>query len=378
MTPKERIIAAFRNEKPDRVPVSPELWDVIPIRVSGRPFYEFSGTSFGRTPLWKAQLEAYRFFGCEAWIPVEPGPSPRQRSMVEASSRFLGEELIETELVYRASRGELREVKHSSPEYDLWSIEPPVQDLKRDLPKIEEYFFDDPAGLDYSPINSAYEQTGDDGICEGTVGNTFFEFLTVFRRGGAVQAILDLHEQPDYLREVQRRYIRHLTGIAEEICRRTPVEGLFLNCGSASLNITSPELFRAWDIPLVRAVAEVARRHNRIFHYHLHGLGRRLLDDLVEAGITMICPLESPPKGDFLLREVKGRFGGRLALKGGVDPFVLREAVPGEIERIVKRCLEEAGEGGGYTLATGDGVLKETPLESIRLLAECTRRHGVY
>ena len=378
MTPKERIVAAFRGEKPDQVPVSPELWDVIPIRVSGRPFYEFGGTSFGKTPLWKAQLDAYRFFGCEAWIPVEPGLSERQKSMVTARSRFLGEDLIETKLVYRTRRGELHEIKHSCFDYDLWSIDPPVNNLLEDLPKIAEYFFEDPSRLDYSAIAAAYEQTGDDGICEGTVGNTFFEFLTVFRRGGALQAILDLHEHEDYLREVQTHYIRYLVGIAEEICRRTPVEGLFLNCGSASLNITSPELFRTWDLPLVRAVAEVARRHNRIFHYHLHGLGRRLLDDLVEAGITMICPLECLPKGDFILREVKNSFGDRLALKGGVDPFVLREAGPDEIERIVQRCLQDAAEGGGYTLATGDGVLKDTPFENIRLLTSYARKYGTY
>ena len=64
MTPKERITLAFKNKKPDRVPVSPELWDVIPIKVSGRPFYEYSQTSFGKLPLWQAQLEAYKFFNC--------------------------------------------------------------------------------------------------------------------------------------------------------------------------------------------------------------------------------------------------------------------------------------------------------------------------
>jgi hypothetical protein len=378
MTPRDRITAAFRNEQPDRVPVSPELWDVIPIRVSGRPFYEFSATSYGRTPLWKAQLDAYRFFGCEAWVPVEPGPSERQRGMVEAHSRFVHEELIETRLLYRTSVGVLQETRHSAPDYDLWTIDPPVRDLLKDLPKIEQYFFEDPATLDYSPITAAYEATGDAGICEGIVGNTFFEFLTGCRRGGAVQAILDLHEHLEFLRPVQARYVRYMEGIAEEICRRTPVEGLFLNCGSASLNITSPDLFRNWDIPVVRAVAEVARRHDRIFHYHLHGLGRRLLEDLVEAGITMICPLENPPKGDFLLREVKQTFGDRLALKGGVDPFVLRDAAPQRIEAIVKGCLQDAAAGGGYTLATGDGVLKETPFESIRLLVEVARGHGSY
>jgi hypothetical protein len=36
MTPKERITLAFQNKKPDRIPIPPELWDVIPIKVSGR------------------------------------------------------------------------------------------------------------------------------------------------------------------------------------------------------------------------------------------------------------------------------------------------------------------------------------------------------
>ncbi len=33
---------------------------------------------------------------------------------------------------------------------------------------------------------------------------------------------------------------------------------------------------------------------------------------------------------------------------------------------------------GGYTLATGDGVLKDTPFDRIRLLVEISHRHGGY
>ncbi len=378
MTPRDRITAAFRGERPDRVPVSPELWDAIPIRVSGRPFYEFGATSFGRTPLWQAQLDAYRYFGCEAWVPVEPGPSARQAGMVEARSAFESLEVIRTDLTYRTSRGELSAVKLSCFDYDLWNRAAPVRELERDLPAIEEWFFEDPERLDYAPIRAAYEATADAGLCEGTVGNTFFEFLAMHREGGAVQAILDLYEQPDYLSKVQARYVAFAAGVAEAICDRTPVEGLFLNCGSSTLNIVSPGLFRAWDLPVVRAVAEVARRRGRIFHYHLHGRGRALLDDLVAAGVTAVCPLEAPPRGDFRLREVKRRFGSRLALKGGIDPFLLRDASDEEIERQVRRCLEEAAPGGGYTLATGDGVLKETSFERIRLLVDLGRRYGSY
>lgn len=378
MNPKERITAAFRNETPDRVPVSPELWDVIPIRVSGRPYYELSGTSFGKIPLWKAQLDAYRYFTCEAWIPVEPGSSKRQKNMVQAKSFFVHDDLIQTNVTYKGTKGTLREVKHTCYDYDLWSVKQPVEDIFRDFPVIEEYFFDDPVKLDYGEIEKAYEETGDSGICEGIVGNTFFEFLTLYRKGGAVQVILDLHEYPDFFEALQQEYTEYLSGIAEEICRRTSVEGLFLNCGSSTLTVIGPGFFRKWDIPLVKALSRVAKKYNKIFHYHLHGKGRALLDDLSIAGITMLCPLESPPRGDFLLGEVKAKFGERIALKGGIDPFILRDSAPEEIEPMVIKSIGEAAGGGGYTLASGDGVLKETPFENIHLLVKAAEKHGTY
>ncbi|MBU4450159.1 MAG: hypothetical protein KKE35_02575 [Actinobacteria bacterium] len=141
MTSRERITKAFRNEIPDRVPVSPELWDVIPIRVSGRPFYEVGGTSFAKIPLWKAQLDAYQFFDCEAWIPVEPGITERQKKMVDVNSFFVNPDLIQTEIVYKTSKGNMKEVKHSVFDYDLWSIERLVKNLFEDMPKLKEFFF---------------------------------------------------------------------------------------------------------------------------------------------------------------------------------------------------------------------------------------------
>jgi hypothetical protein len=376
LTPKERITAAFRNEKPDHLPVSPELWDVIPFRVSGRPFYEFGGTSFGKTPLWKAQLEAYKFFNCEAWIPVEPGQSKRQVGMVESTSHFINYQLIVTEVVYKTSKGNLYETKHSCFDYDMWSIKHAVNDIFEDIPKLVNYFIDDPEALDYTVIENAYNVTGDYGICEGIIGNTFYEFLTFFREGGAVQVIFDLYEYPDFFREVQKKYIDYLRGITEQVCLKTSVEGIFLNCGSSTLNIIGPQLFREWDIPVLQAVAEVARRYNKIFHYHLHGKGRLLLDDIVEAGVTMLCPLEAPDKGDFNLKEVKKTFGKKIALKGGIDPFLLRDKSTAEIEKAVKQSIADASDNGGYTLATGDGVLSETPFENIHFMVKTARKYG--
>jgi len=37
------MLAAYRGEQPDCVPVSPEIWNATSIEVSGRPFYELVG-----------------------------------------------------------------------------------------------------------------------------------------------------------------------------------------------------------------------------------------------------------------------------------------------------------------------------------------------
>jgi len=376
MTPKERITLAFQNKKPDRVPVSPELWDVIPIKVSGRPFYEFSATSFGKFPLWKAQLEAYKFFECEAWIPVEPGPSERQKSMVSANSYFINPDLIQTDIIYKTSKGNLKEVKHSVFDYDMWSLKRPIENLFTDMPKYEEYFFDDPSNLDYETINEAYKETGNYGICEGIVGNTFFEFLTLAREGGAVQVIFDLNDNPQFFKPIMERYVDYLSEIAESIIKNTKVDGIFLNCGSSVLTVISPEMFKKWDLPLIEKIGKIAKKYNKIFHYHLHGKGRAFIDDLVNSGVNMICPFEKPPRGDFDIIEIKQKYKDNLAVKGNIDPFFLEKASAQEIEDEVKKLITSIGKDGGFTLASGDGVLKNTPFENIKAMVDACKKYG--
>jgi uroporphyrinogen decarboxylase len=130
---------------------------------------------------------------------------------------------------------------------------------------------------------------------------------------------------------------------------------------------------------MLESVGKVAAKHGKIFHYHLHGKGRALLDDIVNAGVNMICPLEQYPMGDFNLKEVKARFGDRLALKGNINPFFpLRGGNPENVEKAVIECIDSAAEGGGFTLSSADGVLGDTPFENIFAMVEAGKRYGRY
>ncbi len=40
MTPRERMLIAMTNGRPDRVPVAPDISNMIPCRLTGKPFWE--------------------------------------------------------------------------------------------------------------------------------------------------------------------------------------------------------------------------------------------------------------------------------------------------------------------------------------------------
>jgi len=67
--------------------------------------------------------------------------------------------------------------------------------------------------------------------------------------------------------------------------------------------------------------------------------------------------------------ELKGEFGGRIVLHGGVDvQGWLQRAAPAEIEREIDRLMDEVGSGGGYILSPCHHIQPDTPLENVLAL----------
>jgi hypothetical protein len=66
MSSKERMLAAFRNQQPDMVPVAPDISNMIPARRTGKPFWDIY--LHGDPPLWRAYVDAVRYFGFDGWF----------------------------------------------------------------------------------------------------------------------------------------------------------------------------------------------------------------------------------------------------------------------------------------------------------------------
>jgi uroporphyrinogen decarboxylase len=377
VTPRERMLTAYRHGVPDRVPVSPELWDATAIAVSGRPFHELVGP-FAEVPWWRTHLAAFEYFGADAWILAMPGETEGQRARRTEQSAFLDDETIETRTTYHTSRGDLHAVFRTTPVYADWPIEHPVKIFPDDMRAYEEIAFSDPHTADLSTIDVVIDGVGEKGLVTPFLGDLFTSFLGTVREGGMGQTLFDLIDEPDYCTELQARYLDFLCDRARAVLSRTRTQALFIHGGYSAVPILNPALFRQWDQPVLAAVARVCREFDVPLHIHLHGHAVVLMDDLIDAGASLVCPLLPPPQGDVSnLASVKQRFGDRIALKGNVDPFTtLLHGTPADVERAVARCIRDAAAGGGFILGTADSTLVGTPFENIHALVAAGRKYG--
>jgi hypothetical protein len=70
MTSRERMIIALKGGQPDCVPVAPDTSNMIPCRLTGKPFWDIY--LYQDPPLWQAYIKAVEYFGFDGWLPGIP------------------------------------------------------------------------------------------------------------------------------------------------------------------------------------------------------------------------------------------------------------------------------------------------------------------
>ncbi len=378
MTSKERMFTAYKHEEPDRVPISPEIWNAMSVAVSGKPFYKVQGP-FADEPFYKYHIQAYEYFGCDGWI-IE-GPSVRDDSRVKKESKFIDKNTIETVTIYQGRRGRtLRSIDRTTELYTGWLKEHPVKKFPEGMETYKEFFFRDLEDYDTGGIEQAIEHVGERGLVTPGVGGLFTSFLGGAREGGMSQAIYDIYDYEAYCRELQNMYIKHLCRLAEFMIEKTEPEVIFLNSDYSAPPIVSPEMYSKWDKPVIEAVAKVAKRYGVLLHIHQHGHLMKVIEQIIDAGADIVCPLIPPPQGDVNdLGELKKKYGSRIALKGYVDPIkFLLHGSQQEIEAEVRGAIHSAAKGGGYVLGSADGIVFGTPFSNIRAFVETGKKYGKY
>ncbi len=370
------MLGAYRGLKVDAVPVAPEFWYYYPAKLLGVDMIEFQR----EVPFHEALKKTFERFACEGWG-IAFAPSAMDADASQTTERYVDDSVLHSRTTCRVGAQKFHFATHYSKDEPAWVVERPIKDLGTDLvPWMDFLLGNDPAQLDFAPMQRAWVEVGESYLLEAWLGVPFFDFYAGQREGGFETALFDFIN-PDlrgYLVKLRERYQRRLVALVSAVARATNFESFCIGCSWSCVSLIGPELWREWDKPIITAVAEAVHEHGGLLHIHFHGKSAAVLADFPETGVDCVCPFERPPGGDVEgvdgLRAVRTALSDRVTMNGNVHTVeTLIRGGPSDVRREVEEIREAFCGSNRYIIGTGDQVGRETPEENIRAMIEAGR-----
>jgi uroporphyrinogen decarboxylase len=351
MTPRQRVLTAFRRGVPDRVPKDAsftpaklhEVQERTGVKDPAEAFgFEMRGVHF-RPPKQRPDFARY--------LPPDlpPGTTSDEWGLTEKPGTFFHF----TEYVY------------------------PMANLT------------DPAELDDWPFPDYTPAYRFEGVPE--------EIVRWHERGYfVVGGVSHIFETAWYIRSMEQLFLdmRFNTAFAERLFdeimeRRMYMAVQYARAGVDAIGtgddvgtqrgmLMSPETWRKWLKPRWAKVIAAAKavKPALLVTYHSDGDISAIIPELAEIGIDVLNPVQ-PECLD--VAEVKRLYGDRLAFYGGMGiqttmPFGTPEDVRAEVRRLI-RIL---GAGGGFLIAPTHVLEPEVPWENIRAFFDAVEEYGAY
>lgn len=234
----------------------------------------------------------------------------------------------------------------------------------------EAYPWPEPAAGNYGVLDELTGRTpegmkwivpGPRGVLENVVAIVGYENLCLM-----------LFDDPDLAKEifdsVGSRLLRHY----ELALAHETVGAIISNddWGYKTQTLISPDDLRRYVFPWHRRIVAAAHAAGRPAILHSCGQLDAVMDDVIDdigfdgkhSYEDVICPVE----------HAYERYGGRMAVLGGIDVDFICRSEPDAVYRRCREMLERSADRGGYALGTGNSVPRYIPREGFyAMLAAC-------
>jgi uroporphyrinogen decarboxylase len=374
MTGRERIMTALRNEQPDRVPATPDISTMIPIKLTGKPFWE---VEFNHCPSYEsAYIDAAKFFGIDGWL-FDGGFTFQHKSDISYSSEIVSKsaEKWEARTVIGTPDGDLTYLTVYPWDNSCTITEKPVKDFKEDFKKLR-HLFSDAVSCDTTKYWQLREKMGEDGMVCCWIGLPGFQNYVGLM--SLEQITYAYNDYPELFEELTAQHER-MTIQKLEIAIDAGVDSI-LTGGSGSITMQSPELWRRLSLPSIKKITRMCKEAGIICGIHSCGKERYMVETCAnETDLNYINPLEVPPMGDCDLAECKQKFGDRIALMGNLHTTeVMLFGRVADVRRESLKAILAAGQNGGFVLSTGDQCGRDTPFENMYEMVRVCKEFGTY
>ncbi len=357
---RERILATFNHQRPDRIPT------MLAARVEiNRELVKHYGVdTIG---------EVAEILGADGWGRVGVGIdfsefASKTNGKLEGDCPYAGGDYIfHADDVFEDEWGVVRKVG-SDGKYVEW-VSGPLVDAEDpdewDFPTVDR-LIDDPDLAD-----KVARLKADDFIVDS--GATM-PYKTAWELRGMENLLADYLLNPEF---VEKLYDK-IFALYGEILARTAAAGVdTLGFGGdiamQDRIIMGPDAWRRIDKPRLAAAIKRCRDINPDVHVKIHSDGDlwAIMDDLIEIGFDIIDPIQ-PECMDPV--EVKRRYGDRIVLHGCGSlqqtlPFGTVDDVRDEVVGLIENC----GQDGGLVIRASNAIGFDVPVENVVAFFETAR-----
>jgi uroporphyrinogen decarboxylase len=345
MTPKERWMAVLRHRKPDRIPM--DYW----------------GTD-------EATEKMMKHLGCGTMTKMLK--KLHVDYLVELKPRYVGPKLPKGHDVFGRV---YRDVDYGTGVY-AECISHPLSGYGT-VGEIEKnYVWPDPDWWDVSFL--AEQLKGHEGY-PARAGH-YEPFLIYKDLRGDEQAFLDLLIHPDMVHYCLDKML-HLDYVLirrmyETLPGRISLTYVAEDMGGQDDLMISPEHIHEFLLPRMKKVMDLVHGAGAYVFHHTDGASRKILPDMIEAGIDLLNPIQWRCPG--MEREgLKRDFGDKIVFHGAVDnQYTLPFGSVDEVRREVMDNLHILGYDGRYILAPCHNIQAVSPPENIIAMYETGYAEG--
>lgn len=339
MTKREYMVAALSHRETDLIPFTEEFAGPDAQDMFMGKDWEQMPPGFEKTRLMFEKLDT---FEAELWTP--------DGYKVTSHENEKGETIIqyETGAIQRTRR--LPYFRH----YENFPIQSP-EDFKTiptiDMSKPERY----------EPVKKQLEYFSQyEYFCTASMCGPLETTCRHFR--GYDNFLLDIAMDKSFANELvefaMSLLMEYLRGVL-----KLDIDGVKISddLGSNLGLLFSPTIYRELIFPWHKKMAEETHAAGKFFLMHSHGNINEIFEDIIEAGVDCINPLD--PADGMDLAALKETYGDRICFHGGISRYIGNMSVD-ELEKAVKDAIDKGAKKGGFILSSSGGIPVEMSKKS--------------
>lgn len=344
MTSKDRVVAVFEGEIPDRAPVC-DFGNVAMVGHYGYMQKDTRGNA-------KLSAEIMIKWSKETKSDMVFGP-------VECKGIFMDLPGMDVKLP-DDDQGSLKINHFNSPE-DVESK--PLFDPfdRNECPNFYKYVVDV-----FKTEHEACKDVMTPVWCEGVL--TTSGFLR-----GIDQLLMDLLMDPDSAKKVISRGAEFSRKLIEAQLENVDADYVIYTDPVSSADMIDEKMFREFNLDhLNKNITGWKKKYDVDTMLHICGDTTPMLEDFVKTGTKMMSL-------DHAVDLAKARdvFKDRVVIMGNIDPVsILLNGSVADVDRTAEKCFNDAGRDGGYIFGAGCAVPKNTPMENIVQMNVVSKRHA--